>query len=86
MSIWQPLDVGIQRVLKLSMCRSAHCDIVDEVLSQIKKGVKNISLDITLATLCNCSLQWVLNAIEDIDNQQLILKVSLLLSHLYFVC
>lgn len=79
-SVWQPLDVGIQRVLKLSMRRSAHRDIVHEVSSQIEEGVEHIALDTTLRTLRNCSLQWVLNAIADVDNQQLILKVSLLYS------
>ncbi|EKM78198.1 hypothetical protein AGABI1DRAFT_129327 [Agaricus bisporus var. burnettii JB137-S8] len=73
-SVWQPLDVGIQRVLKLSMRRSAHRDIVHEVSSQIEEGVEHIALDTTLGTLRNRSLQWALNAIADVDNQQLILK------------
>ncbi|KAJ7038755.1 hypothetical protein C8F04DRAFT_1255677 [Mycena alexandri] len=36
--VWQPLDVGIQRLLKLSVKCSAHCDIVEEALAQIAAG------------------------------------------------
>ncbi|KAJ7702629.1 hypothetical protein B0H16DRAFT_1902436 [Mycena metata] len=52
-SLWQPLDVGIQRLLKLSMKRSAHRDIVNEALEQIKAGKQphEIHRDVTLPTV-----------------------------------
>ncbi|KAJ7753856.1 hypothetical protein B0H16DRAFT_1886880 [Mycena metata] len=48
-----PLDVGIQRLLKLSMKRSAHRDIVNEALEQIKAGKQphEIHRDVTLPTV-----------------------------------
>jgi hypothetical protein len=55
MGLWQPLDIGIQRVLKQSMKRSAHKDIVTEVTTQLKSGtpVAELQLDTTLPTLRN---------------------------------
>jgi hypothetical protein len=74
--VFQPLDVGIQRVMKLSMKRSAHRDIVDEVFTQMDKGSSDsIKVDTTLGTLRDRSVGWVLNAIHDINKRDLILKV-----------
>ncbi|EKM82903.1 hypothetical protein AGABI1DRAFT_125369 [Agaricus bisporus var. burnettii JB137-S8] len=72
--LWQPLDVGIQRVLKLSLRRSAHRNIVHEVSQQIQSGVENIHIDTTLPTLRDRSVQWIMNVIQDIDDKELILK------------
>lgn len=74
--LWQPLEVGVQRVLKLSMHRSAHNDIVNEVSTQILNGVENIKLDTTVGTLRNRSVGWVVNTIQDIGKKKLIMKVS----------
>ena len=57
--IWQPLNVGVQRVMKLSIKRSAHHDIVDEVSTQIASGRKEIRLDVTLATLRDRAVGWL---------------------------
>ena len=57
--IWQPLNVGVQRVMKLSIKRSAHRDIVDEVSTQIASGRKEIRLDVTLATLRDRAVGWL---------------------------
>jgi hypothetical protein len=56
--LWQPLDVGIQRLLKLSMKRSAHRDLVEEATQQIKadKATHEIRLDTTMRTLRNRSV------------------------------
>jgi hypothetical protein len=58
--VWQPLDVGIQRPMKLSMKRSAHKDIVDEATALLKPkegedevDYRLIKLDTTIGTLCN---------------------------------
>lgn len=74
--VWQPLDVGIQRVLKQSMGRSAHKDIVDETMAYLDSGITTFKLDTTLGTLCNRSVAWLLNAYHDINNKELITKVS----------
>lgn len=76
----QPLDVGIQRVLKQSMKRSAHKDIVDETLAHLDSGTPlgMFKLDTTLGTLRDRSVGWMLNAYHDINKKELILKVSAL--------
>ncbi|KAJ7015968.1 hypothetical protein C8F04DRAFT_1283555 [Mycena alexandri] len=60
----QPLDIGIQRVMKLSMKRAAHRDLVEEASCQIAKKTppERIKLDTTLG------------AIRDINNVELIKK------------
>jgi hypothetical protein len=75
--IWQPLDVGIQRILKQSLKRSAHKDIVTETTTQLNSGTPAaaLKLDTTLGTLRNRSVQWLFNAYHDINNRDLILKV-----------
>ena len=73
--MFQPLDVGIQRVMKLSFKHLAHHDIVDEVCTQIDTGMTDFKVDTSLGTLRNLSLGWVVNAICDIRNEDLILKV-----------
>jgi hypothetical protein len=86
--LFQPLDVGIQRALKLSIKRSAHHDIVQEVLDQIEGGVASESLkvDTTLGTLRDRSVQWIVNAVHDIDKKDLILKVCLLTCYSFHRC
>jgi hypothetical protein len=73
--IWQPLDVGIQRVMKLSIKRSAHRDIVNEVSAQLASG-EDIKLDVTLGTLRDRAVGWVVNSIREISSQALVRKVS----------
>jgi len=80
--LWQPLNVGIQRVLKQSMRHSAHKDIVAKTVAQLNSGTPAalLKLDTMLGTLRNCLLGWVVKAFEDINRPDLILKVSFLLS------
>jgi hypothetical protein len=74
----QPLDVGIQHVLKQSMKRSAHKDIVTETITQLNSGTPAamLKLDTTLGTLRNRSVGWMVNAYRDINNKDLILQVG----------
>ena len=83
--IWQPLDVGIQRVMKLSIKRSAHRDIVNEVMAQMASGKTDIIIDTTLGTLRNRTVGWIVRAIDDINDKDLILKVSRLSSYTFQV-
>jgi hypothetical protein len=75
--VWQPLDVGIQRVLKQSIKRSTHKDIVDETMAHLDSGKpsKTFKLDTTLGTLRDRSVAWILNAYHDINKPELICKV-----------
>jgi hypothetical protein len=76
-SLWQPLDVGIQRLLKLSIKRSAHRDLVDEASAQIKAGrvAHEIKIDTTLPTLRDRSIGWIVQAIHDISDPVTITQV-----------
>jgi hypothetical protein len=51
--IWKPLDVGIQQVLKQSIKRLTHKDIVNETMAHVdyRKPLKTFKLDTTLGTL-----------------------------------
>jgi hypothetical protein len=75
--VWQPLDVGIQRVLKQSIKRSAHKDIVDETMAHLDSGTpaSTFKLDTTLGTLRDRTVGWMLNAYHDINKKELIMKV-----------
>jgi hypothetical protein len=75
--IWQPLDVGIQRLLKLSVKRSAHRDIVDEALGQIQAGkpASEIKLNTTIGVLRDRSVGWIVQAVHDINDPAIIQKV-----------
>jgi len=79
--LWQPLDVGIQRVLKQSMKCSAHQDIVLETTTQLDSGTSanSLKLDTTLGTLCNQSVGWLVAVYHNINNKDLILKVFILI-------
>lgn len=72
--VWPPLDIGIQCVMKPGMKRSAHREIVKEVSDQIAAG-QELRLDTTLPTLRDRSVGWVVNAIHDISDKELIKKV-----------
>ncbi|KAJ7149283.1 hypothetical protein C8R43DRAFT_828505, partial [Mycena crocata] len=66
----------IQRVLKLSMKRSAHRDIVDEATKQLAAGIPadELKLDTTVGTLRNRSVGWVVQAFHDVNKPELIKK------------
>jgi hypothetical protein len=76
--VWQPLDVGIQRILKLSLKRSAHHDVVKEVSDQISAR-EDIKLDTTIGTLSDRSVGWIANAMKDINDKDLTKKVCFIL-------
>src|SRR6266545_1957745 len=53
--LFQPIDVGFQQIFKHSLKISAHSDVVQEVLSQLKEGVaiSDVKVDTTLKVLCD---------------------------------
>ncbi|GLB45665.1 hypothetical protein LshimejAT787_2500570 [Lyophyllum shimeji] len=76
-SVWRPLDIGFQRVLKLSIKRSAHRDIVQEVTAQMSaKPPQPVRLDTSVRTLRNRTVSWIVNAVNELSNKELILKAS----------
>jgi hypothetical protein len=86
--VWQPLDVGIQRVLKQSIKQSAHKDIVEEMTAHLETGtfVSTITLDTRLRTLHNQLVGWIAKAIQDVSRKDLIMKVLILIYLQESVC
>ncbi|KAJ7468435.1 hypothetical protein B0H11DRAFT_1640333, partial [Mycena galericulata] len=66
----------IQRLMKLSIKRSAHRDIVDEALSQIQAGksASEIKLNTTVGVLRDRSVGWIVEAVHDINDPAIIMK------------
>ncbi|THU93797.1 hypothetical protein K435DRAFT_820162 [Dendrothele bispora CBS 962.96] len=73
-SVFQPLDVGVQRVLKQSFKWSSHADIVGEVSKKLATG-GSITLDMSLPVLRDRALGWIVKAYHDINKPHLIKKV-----------
>jgi hypothetical protein len=68
------LDVGVQRLLRLSIKHLAHRDVVQEALSQIQanKSVHDIKLDTIVGTLRDRSVGWVVQAINNLSDPTII--------------
>ena len=75
-SLFQPLDVGIQRVLKHSMRCSAHRDLVQEASALLESDLDTFQLDTTIGTLRDRSLGWIVKAMHDISDKTLVKKVG----------
>ncbi|EKM53854.1 uncharacterized protein PHACADRAFT_97693 [Phanerochaete carnosa HHB-10118-sp] len=75
--IWQPCDVGIQRLMKLSIRHAQHEDLVAEVQHKLRTGVSpaDLHIDDTLGTLRNRSVQWLVNAYHTINDKVIVEKV-----------
>ncbi len=71
----QPCDVGIQRPLKLSIKRSYHEDVVNDVLAQLDQNAEVVVLGGTRAQLRNNSVRWLVNAYRDLNKPDLVKKV-----------
>lgn len=76
--LWQPLDVGLQRIMKQSMKCSAHRDIVTEATAKLAtiSSANDLRLDVTVGNLRNRSVGWIVDAISEIDDPELIKKVK----------
>ncbi|KAF8833634.1 hypothetical protein BDN67DRAFT_916562 [Paxillus ammoniavirescens] len=74
----QPCDVGIQRLLKLSIKECQHSDVVKETLNQLQSGIAatDLWLDVTIGTLCNRSVHWLVSAHKAINKPEIVKKVK----------
>lgn len=79
--LFQPCDVGLQRVFKHSLKLSAHNDTVQEVLTQLKKGihVDDIKIDTTLKVLRDRTIDWLWVAFNKLNKLRIVKKVWFLL-------
>jgi hypothetical protein len=75
--LFQPCDVGIQRILKLAIRRSALKDIVDDTMKQLTAGVQadKVIFAKKLPIVRNCSVSWLVNGYEAINKCEVVEKV-----------
>ncbi|PPR03038.1 hypothetical protein CVT26_004573 [Gymnopilus dilepis] len=74
--LFQPCDVGFQRIFKHSLKLSAHNDVVHEVLDQLKAGktVSDVKVDTTLAVLRDRTVNWLWTAFKALNKPETVKK------------
>jgi hypothetical protein len=67
--LFQPCDVGLQRVLKVAISKASHADIVIETINALRSGTPpdQILNDQTLGTLRNRSAHWIVQGYRAIN-------------------
>jgi hypothetical protein len=73
--VHQPCDVGIQRPLKLSIKKTYHEDVVEDLLSEANKGTSAPKLKEGLKDLRDCTPRWMWNAYKALNDEKLVKKV-----------
>ena len=79
--IHQPCNVGIQRLLKLSIKKSYHEDIVQELMLQAENGNSTPMLKEDIKDLRDRTPRWLWNAYNALNNIELVQKVNWLSNH-----
>lgn len=84
--LFQPCDVGIQKLFKAAIRRAQHNDIVQETIQQLDSGVRpqDVKLDTRLGVLRNCSVSWLVEAYHAINKPEIVLKVYQLIFYFHF--
>jgi hypothetical protein len=84
--LFQPCDVGIQRLLKLAIKRTALSDIVNHTMNQLNSGVtpNKVTFDKRMEVVRNRSVMWLVNGYEAINNPEIVQKVFS--QHLNKIC
>ena len=75
--IFQPCDVGIQRILKHAMKKTALSHIVNETVTHLNanKDPGTIFLTKAVKVLRNRSVEWLVNGYKAINNPEVVKKV-----------
>ena len=81
--LFQPCDVGIQRVLKLAIRRAALKDIVDDTMQQLQSGTEphKVVFEKKLGVVRDRSVGWLVHAYDAINKCELVEKVCDLLNN-----
>jgi hypothetical protein len=74
--LFQPCDVGIQRVFKHSLKRSYHSDVVLEMSDQLAREETHIVVDKRIGVLRDRSVTWLWDAFNTINKAEIVKKVS----------
>ncbi|KAJ6618557.1 hypothetical protein B0H10DRAFT_2217522 [Mycena sp. CBHHK59/15] len=83
-----PDDPSSYQMPQLSIKRSAHRDIVNEALGQIKAGkaAHEIRLDTTVGTLRDRSIGWIVQVIHDVSDPATITQVASTITQAFEMC
>ena len=75
----QPSNVGFQHIFKHSLKISAHTDVVQEVLTQLKSGVpvSDIKINMTLKILCDRTVHWLWTVFKSLNSPEIVKKVCM---------
>lgn len=75
----QPCDVGIQLPVKHSIKRSAHEDVVNEVLKQLEAGntAAKVTIDTKIKVLRDCTVNWLWKVHMAVNKPEIVKKVRL---------
>ena len=75
--LFQPCDVGIQRILKLAIKRSALQDIINDTMEQLGHGTEpsKVTFEKRLGIVRDRSIRWLVNGYEAINKPELVKKV-----------
>ena len=73
--VLQACDVGIQRILKHSLKRSYHRDVVNDVLDQLDKGAEQIRISKSVTVLRDRSVTWIWEAYQALNKEHIVKNV-----------
>jgi hypothetical protein len=74
--VFQSCDVGIQRIMKHSLKKSCHRDVVNKILVQVEDEKPTITVDKTLGVLCDRTVSWLWDAYQTLNEPRIVKKVS----------
>ena len=76
-SLFQPCDVGFQHIFKLSLKKSAHEDVVQEVLQELqnRKSAQEILVNTKVGVLRDRTVHWMWTAFSTLNKRHIIQKV-----------
>ena len=74
--LFQPCDVGVQLPVKHSLKRSAHEDVVNEVLCQLEAGTpaEKVTIDTKIGIMRNRTVNWLWKAHKAVNKPDIIKK------------
>lgn len=72
--LFQPCDVGLQHIFKHSLKKSAHEDVVHEVLRQLEAGcpVYEVKLDTGIKILWDQTVHWIWTAYQALNKPDIL--------------
>jgi hypothetical protein len=75
--LWQPCDVGIQRLLKHAIKQHQHQDVVTETLGQLQSGLApdQIKFDTSIGCLRDRAVSWLVSTWKKLNKRDIVQQV-----------